>query len=850
MTPRQCFDRGMRRFAVLVCCLVSAEAFATQLPPNERKKEAPSKKDVTKVKVRRIEQIQPTSSTAPPPRNAVIGEHNIAVVLIETDDAQFKERDPKGAVEKLFFGQEEGALAHYYEEQSYGQYKLRGKVFGPIRVKGKLASYSYGPGMDGQTVRKLITQVFDEAKDKIDMKQFDQFNQFSEKKPDGALDHFAIIFPATQAPTEGYFKPIWPHRGTIDYGTNGKKLKSYYIFSYPTPLGTLAHEHGHDIGLPDLYDRDDSSHGVGPWCLMAAGSWLGRGFLPGHIGAYGKVAMGWVRPKIMARSQARVEIPAVETTQTVIKIPIGEADSQEYFLVENRQRIGYDQKLPDEGLLVWHIDQTIKHNDDETHKLVDVVESAAVQDLDQAFKDADPDLLDTFRAGKKARFAEDSQPNSLDYAGHKTGITIDDISASKSVMTASFSVPTVTVPEGEPFTIVKDNYTYGQFGAVPLAVGSEDLVQLTATEGAFDAQEVEMLIMGRPRTKPKLTVTIYEDAAGAPGRIRSSFTGDAQLKDDSYAWAKLRFPSPVRLSGSTKYWVGITPQEDQVAVAFNPNSVSNEARFRSKGDKTLKAAYNFAKGKEPVADFIVRLKGYGFIGVNNPKVPEQAEESDELIKRMREADAQLDNKQFLEAAATYSTVLQRMSEDPRRYLTWIPVVVNALGVADYQAKNYKGAIDQFSRSLRYVQSLGDPRAEADLLENLGETYFHANDLVQAEAFVERAWKMNADVPDRLLESEYWLGRIRLKKKKALALQHFDAAAALVKTVHKEVAMQDKWKQRLIRARTGTAIGEDAIEETRALAELKQERKAEAAADTPIDQSGVRKVDMSDFGFGP
>ena len=838
--------------AFVLACAVTSELSATALPPGLRQKAAPSKNDVVKVRVRRIEQITPTSTTAPPPKNAVIGLHQIAVVLIETDDARFKEADPKAAVEKMFFDQQNPSLAHYYQEQSYGRYQLSGKVFGPVRVKGKLASFSYGPGQEGQNVRKVIQQAFDAVAEQIDMKTFDGYNAFSEDKPDGALDHFAVIFPSTIAGHEGYFKPIWPHRGTLDYAAGAKKLKSYYIFSYPMPLGTLAHEHGHDIGLPDLYDRDDSSHGAGPWCLMASGSWLGRGSLPAHVSAWGKVSMGWVRPRIVSRSLPSVEIPAVETSPTVLKIPIRTADSPEYFLVENRQRIGYDAQLPDEGLLIWHIDQSIKHNDDEGHKLVDVVEPATVQDLDRMLRDQDPDLLDTFRAGKKSRFARDTKPGSEDYAGKETGIVIDDISASKSVMIASLTVPTISVPEGEPFTVVRDNYTYGQFGAVPLPVGSEDLVVLTATEGAFDVQEVEMLVMGRPRTKPKMTLTLYEDAGGAPGKVRLTTQAEAPMKDDSYAWAKVRLPETVRFKGGTKFWVGVAPLDEQLAVAFNPNSLSKDARYRQKGDKALKSAYNFAKGKEPVADFILRAKGYGFIGVENAKIPAQADEDDALIKRMREADAQLDKKQFLEAAATYGTVLQRMSEDPRRLMTAIPLVVNSLGVADYQAKNWKGAIDQFTRTLRYAQMLGDPRAEADVLENIGETYFHAGDMTLAESFCLRAKQMNHATPDRLLESEYWLGRIATAKKdRAGAAARFDAAAALVAVVHKgEADVQAKWKQRLERARAGTAVGEDAIDgESRVAKELAEEHKAETQPETAQDDSGTRKMDMSDYLFG-
>jgi tetratricopeptide (TPR) repeat protein len=459
------------------------------------------------------------------------------------------------------------------------------------------------------------------------------------------------------------------------------------------------------------------------------------------------------------------------------------------------------------------------------------------------FRDQDPDLVDAFRAGKKSRFGEDTDPSSRDYAGKPTGITVTDISASKGVMSASFTVPTITVPEGEPFKLIRDNYAFGAFGAVPLGAGSEELMPFVATEGAYDIQAIEGLFMARPNTQNPLQITIYEDAGGQPGKVRAQTTGVLTTKADSYAWAKTSLQAPLRMAGKQKFWVGITYDRDQVAAAYNPDSVSKDARYRRQGK--LQQVYNFAKGKEQVPDFIMRVHGYGFIGVNQPTLPAQADESDELIKRMREADALLDKKQFLEAGAQYTTLLQRMAENPVRFITWIPVVINALGVADYQAKNWKGALDMFARSLKFAQMMKDPRAEADILENIGETHFHAGNYDDALAYVSRALDMNTDRADRLLESEYWLGRIYVARgDQKNAHQHLDAALTIVNDLHK--AAPEKWRARIARAKAGTAVGED--EESRAAAALSEEHKAESRPEEDDHMSG-NKVDLRDFGIG-
>ena len=50
-----------------------------------------------------------------------------------------------------------------------------------------------------------------------------------------------------------------------------------YHDDHPGTMGVIAHEFGHDLRWPDLYDIDYSSYGVGNWSLMGTGSWNGIG---------------------------------------------------------------------------------------------------------------------------------------------------------------------------------------------------------------------------------------------------------------------------------------------------------------------------------------------------------------------------------------------------------------------------------------------------------------------------------------------------------------------------------------------------------------------------------------------
>jgi immune inhibitor A len=70
-------------------------------------------------------------------------------------------------------------------------------------------------------------------------------------------------------------------------------------------LGVFAHEYGHDLGLPDLYDTAGNTCGsacensTGFWTLMSSGSWLDTGEdtigdMPGDLGVWEKFQLGWL----------------------------------------------------------------------------------------------------------------------------------------------------------------------------------------------------------------------------------------------------------------------------------------------------------------------------------------------------------------------------------------------------------------------------------------------------------------------------------------------------------------------------------------------------------------------------
>jgi immune inhibitor A len=153
-------------------------------------------------------------------------------------------------------------------------------------------------------------------------------------------------------------------------------------------FGVLCHEFGHLLGLPELYAPGAAVHeGIGKWGLMGQGTWVGHGNAPPHLEAWSKLHLGWVDAMVVDRTTVGVRVPAVTEEPLVVKIPAVPEKPSEYYLVENRQRTGFDASLPGDGLLVWHVDESVTGfrtaQARPEHKLLHLIEADGRGDLDR-----------------------------------------------------------------------------------------------------------------------------------------------------------------------------------------------------------------------------------------------------------------------------------------------------------------------------------------------------------------------------------------------------------------------------------------------------------------------------------
>lgn len=406
---------------------------------------------------------------------------HIPVLLGEYSDAT--QRFNRQAFEDLLLGSNPtGNMADYFREISLGQFELTGDVYAWSTLTQNQAYYaSVNNGLNGGGAR-FVRDLVEALDGSINFAQYDADG-------DGYVDVVNVVHTGGGAET-GDDDNIWSHRWSLN-GANNRHptvVGPEFVTNDPRPghpgefmivndyviqpeqfgtglptdpqnrIGVFCHEFGHALGLPDLYDTEPAngdSEGVGNWCLMAGGGYGGDGAhaeTPTHMSAWCKYQMGWISPTVVTTPLLGEPIEQVETTGDVYRIDIPD-DPNQYFLIENRQQVGFDQYLYAPGLLIYHVDDGEISNKDEDRKLVDVEAADGDTDLDDNVNRGDTG--DVFPGATSNRaFNDTSNPNSKSYAGASTGVAVENISDPATIMTADLYGQTGT--GGIGIELVKD----------------------------------------------------------------------------------------------------------------------------------------------------------------------------------------------------------------------------------------------------------------------------------------------------------------------------------------------------------------------------------------------------------
>jgi M6 family metalloprotease-like protein len=284
------------------------------------------------------------------PRDA-FGVHHLLVILVEFTDKLHTFTQTQVETSSIT------NLNNYIDEVSFGLTSVTGEATAWLQLGHAREYYVEGTAFPSDPKFNLITDAVDAADPFVDYNDYDGITiihagQGQELSHDWR-DYWSSEWWGFSLHTDD---GVTLHRASVSPEQSNP--------GQPAFVGVLAHEFGHDLGLPDLYDTSYQEEFVGDWGLMGSGSWngpIGVGDSPAHMMGYSKAYLGYVNGSQLVEAPLELNtlVDPLETATTgvhLIKIPV---TSLRYYLVEVRQKIGYDTYLPDKGVLISYVDETL-----------------------------------------------------------------------------------------------------------------------------------------------------------------------------------------------------------------------------------------------------------------------------------------------------------------------------------------------------------------------------------------------------------------------------------------------------------------------------------------------------------
>jgi len=269
-----------------------------------------------------------------------VGKWSILALLVEFPDVKHQTA-PEEISRRIF--QDVNA---YFREVSYNLVSIEGYATNWIMLPKSTVTYGISEwGSPSERRRAFERDAIGVADDSVDYSRYD----------------VVFIIAAGRG-------TVWAYSTTAMVRTNDNvTVEAITVQTEYTAWGTFAHEFGHQLGLPDLYDYTvaakpgvylEAAIHVGPYCLMSRSTER-----PLMLG-WSKLTLGWLPPSNVQIAQPgdikSVKIRphrSLSNETMLLKIQIS---SKQYYLVEVRERTGYDSVLPDSGVLITFVDELVE----------------------------------------------------------------------------------------------------------------------------------------------------------------------------------------------------------------------------------------------------------------------------------------------------------------------------------------------------------------------------------------------------------------------------------------------------------------------------------------------------------
>ena len=303
------------------------------------------------------------------------GEYKGIIILAEFTDSKFRETHDQ----ELYFNVAntpdftndmgfKGSVRDYFLSQSRGKFDFSFDVVGPVQLSHNYKYYGEDAA-DGSShnirAGEMIAEACQLVGETVDWSQYDWDG-------DGEVEQVLILFAGEGQHNSTDVNTIWPHKHSLSMSDYGKTLQigGYTIDQYAcssemhtstmiSGIGVMCHEFSHCFGFPEHYDAalgSSGNFGMYTWDLMGMGNYNGNGFVPAGYTSHERMVLGWLDPIELCDDEVQVEGLQPLSEGGDAYIIYNDANHDEYYLLENRQQVGWDAALPGNGLLIIHVD--------------------------------------------------------------------------------------------------------------------------------------------------------------------------------------------------------------------------------------------------------------------------------------------------------------------------------------------------------------------------------------------------------------------------------------------------------------------------------------------------------------
>lgn len=408
------------------------------------------------------------------------------IILVQFTDSKFKSGHDLALYKRIandenYSGNNfRGSIKDYFKAQSHGLFELDFDVAGICQLQHPYAYYGKNNSQEedvkaGQMVAEACLWAHEHGTD---------FSKY-DWDGDGEVDQVFVLYAGHGEASYKDPNTIWPHMYKLsasDYGKtlslDGVTVDTYACSSELNGdgnldgIGTFCHEFSHCMGFPDLYDTSYAGwFGMGDFDLMCSGSYNGDGICPAGYSAYEKAQCGWLTLKDMTNIEQETSIVGVQPMSAdgdayIIK---NKGHEDEYYILENRQKTGWDSYLPASGLMITHVDYDADIWDWNMPNT-----SGKYEDANGNTKTNDHQRLTIFRAGKSTDEygdASDLYPygsnNSLTKTSSPASTLYNTNSDGSKYMHVAITDIAIAADGTASFTLSKEEHQGGDVPVIP-----------------------------------------------------------------------------------------------------------------------------------------------------------------------------------------------------------------------------------------------------------------------------------------------------------------------------------------------------------------------------------------------